>query len=152
VSVIRVGGDPNAADHARVTGAGPVTGVTGVDGDSPDGGDDGEGWADALTGDPATAMIHGVTAVEPTHRDDLDGAPATAAQPHPLVVSDALARTEAETLIVTGGLAQGQLRDIAWMLQGTGVELLVIPTPADIEGLRSEIRPVAGLPLLYLDR
>jgi hypothetical protein len=76
----------------------------------------------------------------------------TGPQPHPLVVSDALARTRAETLIVTGGLAQGQLRDIAWMLQGTGVELLVIPTPADIEGLRTEIRPVAGLPLLYLDR
>ena len=73
-------------------------------------------------------------------------------QPHPLVVSDALARTGAETLIVTGGLAQGQLRDIAWMLQGSGIELMVIPTPGDIEGLRTEIRPVAGLPLLYLDR
>jgi FlaA1/EpsC-like NDP-sugar epimerase len=68
-----------------------------------------------------------------------------------LVVTDALAATEAETLIVTGGLAPGQLREIAWTLEGTGVELLVIPTPSDIEGLRSEIRPVAGLPLLYLD-
>ncbi len=73
-------------------------------------------------------------------------------QPPPLLVSDALARTRAETLIVTGGLAHGQLRDIAWTLEGTGVELLVTHTPADIEGLRSEIRPVAGLPLLYLDR
>ena len=80
------------------------------------------------------------------------GADLAAAQPHPLVVSDALARTGAETLIVTGGLAQGQLRDIAWMLQGSGIELMVIPTPGDIEGLRTEIRPVAGLPLLYLDR
>ena len=86
-----------------------------------------------------------------TDAGDAAGHAATA-HPHPLVVSDALARTAAETLIVTGGLAQGQLRDIAWMLQGTGVELLVIPTPADIEGLRTEIRPVAGLPLLYLDR
>ena len=67
-------------------------------------------------------------------------------------MSDALARTGAETLIVTGGLAQGQLRDIAWMLQGTGVELMVIPSPADIEGRNTEIRPVGGLPLLYLDR
>jgi FlaA1/EpsC-like NDP-sugar epimerase len=64
---------------------------------------------------------------------------------------DAVATTGAESLIVTGGLAQGQLRDIAWALEGTGVELLVIPTPSDIEGLRSEIRPVAGLPLLHLD-
>lgn len=73
-------------------------------------------------------------------------------QPHPLAVSAALARRRAETLIVTGGLAQGRLRDIAWLLEGTGVELLVTPTPADAEDLRSEIRPVAGLPLLYLDR
>ncbi len=90
-----------------------------------------------------------------TPGDESDGT-ATAARParrpHLLAVSDALSHTRAETLIVIGGLAQGQLRDIAWTLQGTGVELLVTPTPSDIEGLRSEIRPVAGLPLLYLDR
>jgi len=80
------------------------------------------------------------------------GAARPGPQPHPLAVSAALARRRAETLIVTGGLAQGRLRDIAWLLEGTGVELLVTPTPADAEDLRSEIRPVAGLPLLYLDR
>jgi hypothetical protein len=69
-----------------------------------------------------------------------------------LLASDALARTRSESLVVTGGLAQGELRDIAWMLEGTGIELLVTPTPSDIEGLRSELRPVAGLPLLHLDR
>lgn len=73
------------------------------------------------------------------------------APPPPLMVSEALAQTQAETLIVTGGVAQGQLRDIAWMLEGTGIELLVTPTPADADGLRAEIRPVAGLPLLYVD-
>jgi hypothetical protein len=67
------------------------------------------------------------------------------------VVAD-IARSGAEVLIVTGGLARGQLRDIAWALEGTGVELLVTPGPAELEGLRSEIRPVAGLPLLYLDQ
>jgi hypothetical protein len=81
-----------------------------------------------------------------------NGTPEGARQPQLLAVSDALARTRAETLIVTGGLAPGQLRDIAWTLEGTGVQLLVTPTPAELEGLRSEIRPVAGLPLLYLDR
>jgi hypothetical protein len=73
------------------------------------------------------------------------------APPPPLMVSEALAETQAETLIVTGGVAQGQLRDIAWMLEGTGIELLVTPTPADADELRAEIRPVAGLPLLYVD-
>src|SRR5690606_31031661 len=73
-------------------------------------------------------------------------------QPHPLAVAATLDRHRAETLIVTGGLAQGRLRDLARVLEGTGVEVLVSPTPADLEDLRSEIRPVAGLPLLYLDR
>lgn len=165
VSVIRDDSEPAAADRpappgqgagngtaddAGVVGAGTVAGGVG------DAGHDGAGaadWHDPTNGDAATVMVHDVAAATDTTTEDRpDGAPATAAQPHPLVVSDALARTQAETLIVTGGLAQGQLRDIAWMLQGTGVELLVIPTPADIEGLRSEIRPVAGLPLLYLDR
>jgi FlaA1/EpsC-like NDP-sugar epimerase len=69
-----------------------------------------------------------------------------------LQVTAALSRTRAEVLIVTGGLARGQLRDLAWALEGTGVELLVTPAPAEMEGLRAEIRPIAGLPLLYLDR
>ncbi len=64
----------------------------------------------------------------------------------------ALVRTGAETVIITGGLAQGELRDIAWMLEGTGVALLVTPAPADLQELPSVMRPVAGLPLLYLDR
>jgi FlaA1/EpsC-like NDP-sugar epimerase len=67
-------------------------------------------------------------------------------------VTEALAQTGAEVLVVTGGLARGRLRDLAWALQGTGVELLVTPAPAELEGLRTEIRPIAGLPLLYLDR
>jgi len=71
--------------------------------------------------------------------------------PAAVTVTGTLAESGAETLIVTGGLAQGQLRDIAWALEGTGIDLLVVPTPSNIEGLQSEIRPVAGLPLLYLD-
>jgi hypothetical protein len=73
-------------------------------------------------------------------------------QPSPLVVHDTLARTGAETLVVTGGLAPGRLREVAWMLEGTGIDLLVMPTPAYTEDLRSAVRPVAGLPLLRLER
>jgi FlaA1/EpsC-like NDP-sugar epimerase len=67
-------------------------------------------------------------------------------------VSAALARSDAEALIVTGGLARGQLRDIAWRLEGTGVELLVMPAPSELEELSADIRPVSGLPLFYVDR
>src|SRR5690606_3950210 len=43
-------------------------------------------------------------------------------------IAGALARTRAETVLIAGGLAQGRLRDIAWMLEGSGVALLVVPT------------------------
>lgn len=74
------------------------------------------------------------------------------AQVDPLVVSDALTRNGAETLIITAGTAPGQLRDIAWALEGTGVDLLVTLAPADMDGFTAEIRPVAGLPLLHVER
>jgi FlaA1/EpsC-like NDP-sugar epimerase len=67
-------------------------------------------------------------------------------------VSAALARSGAEALIVTGGLARGQLRGVAWRLEGTGVELLVMPAPSELEELSADIRPVAGLPLFYVER
>jgi CoA-binding domain len=69
----------------------------------------------------------------------------------PGAITGALVSSGAEAVILTGGLAKGQLRDIAWRLQGTGVELLVAPAPGELDGLRSQIRPIAGLPLLYVD-
>jgi hypothetical protein len=79
------------------------------------------------------------------------GLPVATGDPVRAVIA-ALARSGAEALIVTGDLAKGQLRDIAWQLQGTGVELLVVAAaPGDLEGLRPQVRPVAGLPLLYVD-
>lgn len=67
-------------------------------------------------------------------------------------IARALARTRAETVIVTGGLDQGQVRDLAWMLEGTGIALLVAAAPADLHELTTTVlRPVAGLPLLHLD-
>lgn len=74
-----------------------------------------------------------------------DGADTTPA------ITAALAGSGAESLIVTGGLARGRLRDIAWRLEGTGVELLVVPAPGELGSLSSQIRPVAGLPLVYID-
>ena len=44
-------------------------------------------------------------------------------QPDPQVVAGAVARTGAETVIIAGALAPGRLRDIAWRLEGTGVDL-----------------------------
>jgi hypothetical protein len=150
-------------DHHPAAGV-AIVGLSVIGGDEADAPTDGTAGNRQRTGDgnghhdgtesaeaPADRAVD-LAVGEPVVLGETPDLPESAMPPHPLGVSDALARTGAETLIVTGGLAQGQLRDIAWTLQGTGVQLLVTPTPSDIEGLRSEIRPVAGLPLLYLDR
>ena len=59
---------------------------------------------------------------------------AAATDPTPAITA-ALAESGAEALIVTGSLARGGLRDIAWRLEGTGVELLVVPAPGELGSL-----------------
>lgn len=142
---------PSRTDAPR-TGAAAGTDAAGT---GPNGADaNGATTRAGSTGDPPTDRPDGRCSATAGYAEfDASGPGDTGehAPPPPLMVSEALAQTQAETLIVTGGLAQGQLRDIAWMLEGTGIELLVTPTPADADGLRAEIRPVAGLPLLYVD-
>ncbi|HEY6798581.1 MAG TPA: sugar transferase [Kineosporiaceae bacterium] len=42
------------------------------------------------------------------------------------------------------------LRQLAWSLEGLGVDLLVAPALTDVAGPRISIRPVSGLPLLQI--
>jgi exopolysaccharide biosynthesis polyprenyl glycosylphosphotransferase len=44
-----------------------------------------------------------------------------------------------------------RLRALAWTLEKTGTGLCVAPILLDVAGPRTTIRPVAGLPLLYVD-
>jgi exopolysaccharide biosynthesis polyprenyl glycosylphosphotransferase len=44
-----------------------------------------------------------------------------------------------------------RLRELAWTLEKTRTDLFVAPILLDIAGPRTTIRPVAGLPLLYVD-
>jgi exopolysaccharide biosynthesis polyprenyl glycosylphosphotransferase len=60
----------------------------------------------------------------------------------------------ADTVAVCGsasGGEPGELRRLAWQLEGTGVDLVVAPQLTDIAGPRVHIRPVEGLPLLYVE-
>jgi exopolysaccharide biosynthesis polyprenyl glycosylphosphotransferase len=59
----------------------------------------------------------------------------------------------ADTIAVCGsaGAEPGELRRLAWNLEGTGVDLLVAPQLTDIAGPRVHIRPVEGLPLLHVE-
>jgi exopolysaccharide biosynthesis polyprenyl glycosylphosphotransferase len=59
----------------------------------------------------------------------------------------------ATTIAITssGAITGGQLRRLAWDLEGTGIDILVAPALTDIAGPRIHLRPVAGLPLIHLE-
>jgi exopolysaccharide biosynthesis polyprenyl glycosylphosphotransferase len=59
----------------------------------------------------------------------------------------------ADTVAVCGSASAepGELRRLAWQLEGTGVDLIVAPQLTDIAGPRVHVRPVEGLPLLYVE-
>jgi exopolysaccharide biosynthesis polyprenyl glycosylphosphotransferase len=59
----------------------------------------------------------------------------------------------ADTVAVCGSASgdRADLRRLAWQLEGTGVDLVVAPQLTDIAGPRVHIRPVEGLPLLYVE-
>lgn len=84
-----------------------------------------------------------------TDRPDED-----AALPAPVVGSiDQLTRTAtnlgADSIMVTAG-ADLSLREIAWELEGTEIDLVVVPRVADVAAARLRLRPLAGLPLLHV--
>ena len=69
-------------------------------------------------------------------------------------VIDALAATGANVVAVsnTEYLGTGGMRALAWQLEAVDADLVVAPGVVDVAGPRLQIRPVAGLPLLHVDR
>jgi exopolysaccharide biosynthesis polyprenyl glycosylphosphotransferase len=59
--------------------------------------------------------------------------------------ADVVAVTAAESI------TPERLRRVAWSLEGLDVDLIVAPAVTDVAGPRVTVRPVAGLPLLYVD-
>ncbi|ROT33540.1 sugar transferase [Micromonospora sp. HM5-17] len=59
----------------------------------------------------------------------------------------------ADTIAVCGSASaeRGELRRLAWQLEGSGVDLIVAPQLTDIAGPRVHIRPIEGLPLLHVE-
>jgi exopolysaccharide biosynthesis polyprenyl glycosylphosphotransferase len=59
----------------------------------------------------------------------------------------------ADTIAVCGSASAepGELRRLAWALEGTGIDLVVAPQLTDIAGPRVHIRPIEGLPLLHVE-
>ena len=55
-------------------------------------------------------------------------------------------------LVARGGYASStDLRRIAWDLEGSDLDLVVVPSLTDVAGPRIHMRPVAGLPLLHVE-
>lgn len=69
-------------------------------------------------------------------------------------VTDAVLRSGSTTVAVTSAEALGHtaMQDLSWDLEGMNVEMLVAPGVTDVAGPRMMVRPVAGLPLLHIDK
>ena len=59
----------------------------------------------------------------------------------------------ADTVLVARGgySSSADLRRIAWDLEGSDIDLVVVPSLTDLAGPRIHMRPVAGLPLLHVE-
>lgn len=71
--------------------------------------------------------------------------------PHSIL--EVLRDEDADVLAVTNAtvLEPDGLKGLAYGLEGSGIRLVVAPSVTDVAGPRINIRPVSGLPLLYVD-
>ncbi|WP_439033001.1 sugar transferase [Gordonia terrae] len=69
-------------------------------------------------------------------------------------VCDVVAETGATTVAVTSAEALGHdaMQALSWDLEGLDVDMIVSPGVTDVAGPRVMVRPVAGLPLLHIDK
>jgi FlaA1/EpsC-like NDP-sugar epimerase len=63
----------------------------------------------------------------------------------------ALEDSGADVVIFTGSLALGRVRSLAWKVEGSGVDVFVLPALSQ-RAAQLDVRPVAGLPLLFVDQ
>lgn len=69
-------------------------------------------------------------------------------------VHDAILKANADTvaLTTTDHLGPEGVRELSWDLHKLGVDLVVTPGVVDVAGPRLTIRPVAGLPLIHVEK
>ena len=68
-------------------------------------------------------------------------------------IAEVAAELDADTVAVAGSraFAHGDLQELSWQLEGTGVELVVAPAITDVAGPRVTVGTVGGLPLLHVE-
>jgi exopolysaccharide biosynthesis polyprenyl glycosylphosphotransferase len=61
---------------------------------------------------------------------------------------------DADVVFVVGGAFDhpGEMRNLVWDLESDNVQVIMAPGVTDVSSERIRVRPVAGLPLLHLDR
>jgi exopolysaccharide biosynthesis polyprenyl glycosylphosphotransferase len=66
----------------------------------------------------------------------------------------AAAEIGADTIALAGAhvLSGLRLRELSWGLEGSDVDLVVVPAVTDLAGPRIHVRPLEGLPLLHIER
>jgi exopolysaccharide biosynthesis polyprenyl glycosylphosphotransferase len=59
----------------------------------------------------------------------------------------------ADTVLVAGGSfsSAADLRKVGWQLERSDIDLIVVPSLAEVAGPRIHLRPVAGLPLMHVE-
>jgi exopolysaccharide biosynthesis polyprenyl glycosylphosphotransferase len=69
-------------------------------------------------------------------------------------VLDAVQRTHADTVVFTsaGFASANDLRRVAWELESHNAQMIVVPSISDVSRGRVHMRPVGGLPLVYVER
>nr|WP_307851755.1 sugar transferase [Williamsia sp. CHRR-6] len=69
-------------------------------------------------------------------------------------VREVVSRAGAGVVAVASAEALGHsaMRELSWELEGLDVDMLVAPGVVDVAGPRMHMRPVAGLPLLHIDK
>lgn len=84
--------------------------------------------------------ISGVASI-PTYGDEID-------------VVDAIAATNSQAIALTAtDRFNGRgIRDLSWQLEKLDVDLMVAPGVVDVAGPRLVMRPVAGLPLIHVEK
>ena len=67
---------------------------------------------------------------------------------------DGVVASRATTVAVTSAeiLGHSAMRELSWELEGLNVDMVVDPGVVDVAGPRMLVRPVAGLPLLHVDK
>lgn len=95
-------------------------------------------------------IIGAVTPRGSTERDLIEGVPVLGAFEDVVSVLD---EANADALVLTGAddIGARDMRKLGWDLEKRGVDLIVAPSLTDVAGPRIHSRPVAGLPLIYVD-